>query len=427
LPRGLRYQDAMTHRVVGLLLLLMNTAQAVDWRAAADARLEKNRKSDFTVRVLDAQGRPAADQPVTVRQTRSAFRFGTCIAGNPASTNRHEVAYWRYVREHFNTVVCENAMKWYAIGAAPDRRRWTEADRLLKFADENQLAMRGHCLFWSKQKFVQRWVQDLSGPELRLAVDRHLEAVVPRYAGRLIAWDVYNEMLDGRYYESRLGDEIAVHFFRRARQLDPQTPLFVNEYNIVDSDERTGKLIALIRRLQAAGVVLGGIGIQEHAAERLTGRQALPDPEHPERAHMGAFDPAGMVRRLDRLAELGLPIHLTEVSFCTLDQQQRADALEIFYRVAYSHPAVEAVMLWGFWEKRHFLKDRTALVDANWKNTPAGDRLDQLLLRDWRTTLTATTDATGTLRFRGFHGTYDIGGVQTELLAGKTNNAIRLP
>jgi hypothetical protein len=134
-----------------------------------------------------------------------------------------------------------------------------------------------------------------------------------------------------------------------------------------------------------------------------------------------------MVRRLDRLAALGLPLHLTEVSFCTLDQQQRADALEIFYRIAYSHPAVEVVMLWGFWEKRHFLKDRAALVDANWKNTPAGDRLDQLLLRDWRTTLTGTTDANGTLRFRGFHGTYDISGTKVELVPGKTEAAVRFP
>jgi GH35 family endo-1,4-beta-xylanase len=406
----------------------MNTVtQAADWRAEADARIEQLRKSDFTVRVLDVQGRPLTNATVTVRQTRSGFRFGTCIGGNPAGTNRNEQLYWKYVRDRFNTVVCENDMKWYTIGKDPDRMNFTPADRLLKFADDHQLAMRGHCLFWSKQKFVQRWVQDLSAPELRLAVDRHLDAVVARYRGRLIAWDVYNEMLDGRYYESRLDDNIAVHFFRRAHQLDPQVPLFVNEYNIVDSDERTDKYIALIRRLQAAGVVIGGIGIQEHAAERLTGRQALPDPEHPERANMGPFDPAGMVRRLDRLAALGLPLHLTEVSFCTLDQQQRADALEIFYRIAYSHPAVEVVMLWGFWEKRHFLKDRAALVDANWKNTPAGDRLDQLLLRDWRTTLTGTTDANGTLRFRGFHGTYDISGTKVELVPGKTEAAVRFP
>lgn len=410
-----------------LALILMTTTAHPDWRTDADARIERLRKSDFTVRVLDAHGQPRTNITITVRQTRSAFRFGTCIGGNPASTNRNDQLYRQYILDHFNTVVSENDMKWYTIGKEPDRMNFTPADRLLKFADDHQLAMRGHCLFWSKQKFVQRWVQDLSAPELRLAIDRHLEAVVPHYRGRLIAWDVYNEMLDGRYYESRLDDDIAVHFFRKAHQLDPQVPLFVNEYNIVDSDERTVQYIALIQRLQAAGAVIGGIGIQEHAAERLTGRQASPDPDHPERANMGPLDPAGMVRRLDQLAALGLPLHLTEVSFCTLDQQQRADALEIFYRIAYSHPAVEVVMLWGFWEKRHFLKDRAALVDADWKNTPAGDRLDQLLLRDWRTTLTGQTDATGTLRFRGFQGTYEIAGAKAELLPGKTDAVIRLP
>jgi GH35 family endo-1,4-beta-xylanase len=66
-------------------------------------------------------------------------------------------------------------------------------------------------------------------------------------------------------------------------------------------------------------------------------------------------DADGMLRRLDRLGELGLPIHLTEISFCTPDAQQRAEALETFLRLAYSHPAVKAIMLWGFWEKRHWL------------------------------------------------------------------------
>lgn len=391
-----------------------------EWRATVNAQINRLRQNDFTIHVRDAQGRPRAHTAVPVQQTRSAFPFGTCLAGNPASSEPTEQRYRQYILDRFNTVVCENAMKWYAINPTAGAPDFTDADRLLQFADAHQLAMRGHCLFWSKQKFVQRWVQDLAPAELRRAVDEHLAAVVTRYRGRLIAWDVYNEMLDARYYESRLDDSVAVHFFRRAHELDPQVPLFVNEYSILDNDERTTQYIALIRRLQAAGVVLGGIGVQEHAAERLTGRQALPDPDHPERANMGPFDPAGMLRRLDRLAELGLPIHLTEISFCTLDQQQRADALEIFFRTAYSHPHVTAILLWGFWEQRHFLKDRAALVDANWQNTPAGDRLDQLLLRDWRTTLTGTTDATGTLRFRGFPGAYTIAGTASvELTAAQ--------
>jgi GH35 family endo-1,4-beta-xylanase len=396
-----------------LIALLMNVTAHADWRAEADARIEQLRKSNFTVRVLDAQGQPLANAPVTVRQTRSAFQFGTCVGGNPASTNQHEQLYWQFVRDHFNTLVAENDMKWYAIGQDPDRRNFAPADRLLKFAAENGFAMRGHCLFWSKKKFVQRWVQDLSSADFPPAVEQHLDAVVPHFRGQLIAWDVYNEMLDGGYFESRLGDGIAAHFFRRAHELDPAVPLFVNEYHVVDDDERTAQYIALVRRLQRAGAVVGGLGIQEHAAERLSGQLAPPDPTHPERANMPAMSPADMVRRLDKLGELGLPIHLTEISACTTDQVQRADALEAAYRVAYSHPRVEAIMLWGFWEKRHFLGDRAALVDKDWKLTPAGERVTQLLLREWRTKLTGVTDGAGKLQFRGFHGTYQVqaGGV----------------
>lgn len=382
---------------------------------AADDRIARIRQGDLAVHVLDPQRRPLAGRPIHIRQSASDFYFGTCISADPASSDAHEQAYLQYIRARFTALVCENAMKWYAIGKEPGAMDFARADQLLQFARQNRLAMRGHCLFWSKQRFVQQWVQDLSDADLRQAIDRHLEAVVGRYRGQLIAWDVYNEMLDGSYYESRLGQDIAAHFFRRAHQIDPRTPLFVNEYNIIDSDARTEKLIQLIARLRDAGAVIGGIGIQEHAAERFSGRPTPPDPLHPERANMPPVDAEGMLRRLDRLGELGLPIHLTEISFCTPDAQQRAEALETFLRLAYSHPAVKAIMLWGFWEQRHWLGPSAALVDGHWNNLPAGQRLDQLLLQDWRTHLTAMTDAGGIARFRGFFGRYEIEGQEVTL------------
>jgi hypothetical protein len=104
-----------------------------------------------------------------------------------------------------------------------------------------------------------------------------------------------------------------------------------------------------------------------------------------------------------------LPIHFTEVSARSADEGRRANALEDFYRTAFSHPAVEAIVLWGFWERAHWIGRDAALVAADWSMLPAGKRIfEDLLAREWMTDVTGITDADGMIRFRGFFGTYRI-------------------
>jgi len=47
------------------------------WRAAARERIERIRKGDVTLRVLDAAGRPVPRAQVRVQQQRHGFRFGS--------------------------------------------------------------------------------------------------------------------------------------------------------------------------------------------------------------------------------------------------------------------------------------------------------------------------------------------------------------
>ena len=54
-------------------------------------------------------------------------------------------------------------------------------------------------------------------------------------------------------------------------------------------------------------------------------------------------------RHLDSLATVGVPIWATELSVDVDDENTRADYYERALRVLYGHPAVEGIMLWGFW------------------------------------------------------------------------------
>jgi hypothetical protein len=68
---------------------------------------------------------------------------------------------------------------------------------------------------------------------------------------------------------------------------------------------------------------------------------------------------------------------------------------------------VELILLWGFWEKAHWLGRQAALVGADWEVLPAGQRLKRLLLEEWHTSVRAPL-ADGAAAFRGFYGSYEV-------------------
>jgi GH35 family endo-1,4-beta-xylanase len=383
------------------------------WRREADGRIERLRKGDLVVEVRGRDGAPWKDAHVEYRLKRHSFLFGTAIAHAPfADTGDDGRHYRQFILDHFNALVCENEMKWYATEVERGREDYAAADALLAFAEQNGLAMRGHCLFWEKEQFVQPWLAALSKGELRAAVERRLVATVSRYAGRLAAWDVNNEALDGAFYRERIGPDATAWMFREAARLDPKTPLFVNEYGILGDREKTERCLEFVRDLRARGAQVGGIGVQSHDSDRLAvdGHMVLAPGERPQWMLSTPLTPEAFVSTLDQLhAEAGLPIHLTEVSAKFPDATRRADLLEMLFRLAFSHEAVQAILLWGFGAKTHWMGSDAALMNVDGTLTPAGSRIGRLLREEWSTRGNGVTGAEGRLAFRGFYGSYALG------------------
>ena len=103
---------------------------------------------------------------------------------------------------------------------------------------------------------------------------------------------------------------------------------------------------------------------------------------------------------------MNLPIWCTEYDFAAADENDRADGLEKFYRTAFSHPSVEGILMWGFWENSHW-RDDCHLVNADWTLNEAGRRYEALM-NEWTTKDANTSDSEGKANFRGFHGSYEI-------------------
>ena len=60
--------------------------------------------------------------------------------------------------------------------------------------------------------------------------------------------------------------------------------------------------------------------------------------------------PENMLKILDEYGKYGLPIKLTEYDFNTFDEALAGDYMRDILYVAFSHPAVEGFLMWGFWD-----------------------------------------------------------------------------
>jgi len=243
-------------------------------------------------------------------------------------------------------------------------------------------------------------------------MEHRLTATVNRYGGRLVSWDVNNEVLDGKFYHRRMGPDATAWMFREAARLDPKTPLFVNEFAILGEREKTDRYLALIRDLRERGAQVGGIGVQSHDSDRLAvdGRMELHPGDRPYWELSNPLTAEAFLGTLDRLhGETGLPIHLTEISAKFPDAARRGELLEMIFRLGFSHEAVEAAMLWGFGATTHWMGPDAALMNADGTLTAAGSRISRLLREEWTTRGDGVTGADGRVAFRGFYGSYEVG------------------
>ncbi|WP_110931738.1 endo-1,4-beta-xylanase [Paenibacillus bouchesdurhonensis] len=367
---------------------------AIDWKAEANAQIDQLRKDDVQILVTDEQGRPISGANVEVQQTRHGFPFGSAMSSTVLSNSQ----YSNFFKDHFNWAVFENESKWYSNETSKGNVNYSTADRMMEFAEANDITVRGHTVHWEVEQYQPSWVKNLQGSELRQAMDDRITSVVNHFKGKFVHWDVNNEMMHGSFFKDRLGASIWPYMYQKTKELDPDAKLFVNDYNVIsqpgDNDYKLH-----IQELLSEGAPIDGIGVQ---------------------GHFGAtIDPIVVKQRLDNLATLDLPIWISEYDSTQPDENIKADNLEALYRTAFGHPAVEGIVMWGFWAGNHWRGADAAIVNMDWSLNAAGQRYMELM-DEWTTSESGTTSTNGQYAFRGFHGTYDVTVTKDNLRAKKS-------
>jgi len=212
-------------------------------------------------------------QPSLKDAYKDCFMVGAAL--NPSQFTGQNEAEDALIKAQFNTISPENVLKWERIHPQPDIFDFSSADKYVEFGQQNNMFIIGHNLVWHSQ--VPKWVfEDGSGNPVSRKVllqrmRHHIMAVVGRYKGRINGWDVVNEALneDGTLRQSPwlkiIGDDYIEKAFRYAHKADPKAQLYYNDYSLENEAKRKGAL-ELVRKLQAEGVPITGVGLQDHVS-----------------------------------------------------------------------------------------------------------------------------------------------------------------
>lgn len=372
---------------------------------AIDARIQQYRMGELVV-----TAKPGAE--VRIEQLRHEFWFGAALAsqmfGSRSDTDTAN-KYKQVFLENFNSAVTENALKWHDMESRQGNVNYAVVDAILAWTDQHEIPLRGHNIFWGIPNRVQPWLKTMDDAMLRETLKARALDIGRRYRGRFAEYDLNNEMMHANYYAERLGPGITKQMADWVKEADPNAKLFLNDYDVLTGN-RLDDYVKHIRGFLDQNVPFAGIGAQGHL-------------------HGESFDPNALYHALNEMGKFGLPIRVTEFNMpgqrsiymkqrdlkLTPEQEQaKAKAIVDYYRICFAHPAVEGILMWGFWEGANWIP-QSSLYRRDWTPTPAAEAYRDLVFKQWWTRWEGKADANGTCRVRAFCGKYAVTcGTQTK-------------
>lgn len=313
-----------------------------------------------SVLALAEEERAALDyQPLKELTAKYGFTMGAPMSASDLSNFN----YRKLLAHHFDTITPTNELKAYSLldqrasKASEDgmpRMNFTTADKMVKFAADNGLKVRGHVLVWDA--YMTKWFfhegYDTKNPvvdqeTMKLRLKSYIEQVVThfetQFPGVVYCWDVVNEAVGdsvGQYMPDDLrhvrtmrngeanpfyeyvGSDYVELSFLYARDvveaLGADIKLFYNDYNAI-YDGKRGAIKQLLKSINTYAtdengeyrILVDGMGMQGYIGGY--GKQ------------QGCFssNDVNLVRKsIKEYAALGVEVQVTEMSLRNYEEDK---------------------------------------------------------------------------------------------------------
>lgn len=290
-------------------------------------------------------------EKLTTQAEKHGFTFGGCIGNN----EMNNAGYKSMIADNFASVTATNELKAYSLLSQKASKEdpngmpgmnYTQADRIVKWAQENGLGVRGHVLVWDA--YMTDWFfregydskgEYVDAETMKKRLEYYIDAVITHFEtefpGVVYCWDVVNEAVgdsaseyaagdschirtkrngDDNIFYTKVGEDYIYLSFLYARntveKLGANIKLFYNDYNTFYSDKRNA-IINLVKNINsyaknADGTdrkLCDGVGMQGYIGGY--GTQA---------GCMNAGDIENIRLAIVKYAELDVEVHMTEVS-----------------------------------------------------------------------------------------------------------------
>lgn len=249
----------------------------------------------------------------------------------------------------FNVLTPEQEAKPCEVQRVRGRYDFFNFDRLVAFADEHNMSVRGHTLIW--HECTPGWVSSgsFTREEAIELLRDHITTVVGRYAGKIPVWDVVNEGIADNAairetpWQRLIGDDYMALAFQFAHEADPDALLFYNDYSIEGLGAKSNTVYAMARDFVERGIPIHGVGFQGHFI-------------------LGGINPASLRANMQRFADLGLAVHFTEVDIRfdgapTEDiQRQQARDYRTVLNLCLESAACDTFIVWGVSDRFTWLR-----------------------------------------------------------------------
>jgi len=270
----------------------------------------------------------------------------------------------------FNILTPENQLKFGAVEPQQNTFSFAAGDMHVQFAQMHGMQIHGHNLVWHSQ--LPGWLTSKTWTAALLTgvMNNHIDNVVGHYKGKIAIWDVVNEALndDGTLrtsiWETTIGSQYIALAFQRAHAADPNAILVYNDFNIETVNAKSDALFNLVSGFKQQGIPINAIGLQMHLTS-------------------GGIDISSLTANMQRFAQLGLQIYITEMDvryptpISAANLQAQATIYKNVLNACLQQPACKGLQTWGFTDKYSWIPSTFAGLgdalefDANYSAKPA--------------------------------------------------------
>lgn len=355
------------------------------WEREAHGRIDQLRRKNLKVIVLGQDQKPMPQSQVNIQQRGHAMALGMAVGLDQLPL---DLLHQQHLSDPFfrvlNSVNLGDLGRWDQLEPEMGLGDWGKLRYWMDWAHETGLTVRYGSMFSANPAHQADWAALLGRRDLMASIELQQRQIISKFAGRVIAFDLYGHALGHRYIDEQLSTVMVRRMFEQASAQAPRVPMAVQMDDVLDPQQIQGAIKRMSALLKAF----------------------VPVNQWSVSVHI----PAGVEARLlssglDWLSSLKIPIVVSRLTFAADCSPEDVRTTLI---LLYGHPGIQGIYLGMPSPQERASGTSLAMVDAGGHVTAAGQVVDDLLAQTWISRGNLQTDELGSVLTRVFCGLYDL-------------------